>query len=733
MNLPINKKPKKPVVIGTGHRLFLILFPLLYALFNEIVFSIFLKQGFTIHKLTFALLEGFFLYWLGQLNRRRVRGFILQTIFAVIYSLVYGIQLTYYTLFETPFYLKSLGGAGAAMTGFFGVVISSILAVGPALLLIILCFLLWISFYRKYFLLVPYSENRGWKSLLCMTAWMVLALSMAVIDYNGATSPSYMFLYEFVPTESVKTFGMLPTAVLDIKYNIFHLQTTRTETVHLNLDSIEVQTASQSSDDSEQVLSSEDSASTGSGFSDSDAAEEGSVNNSTGLVALENSGHENTKVNTRVYDSEEYNALDIDFSKETGKDEDEINAEYADMNAYFSSQTPSKKNEYTGMFEGKNLILITAEAFSKFIIDPELTPTLYKLQTEGFQFNHFYTPIWGVSTSDGEFVATTGLIPEAGVWSYTEIADNYMPFAFGNQFRSLGYLTQAFHNHSYVYYNRDKSYPNMGYDFYAKGEGMKITDTWPESDVEMIDESVMRYTFDTDQPFHVYYMSVSGHLEYSYETNAMSAKHWDQVKDLPYSDTVKAYIASQLELEDALTELLDLLDQKGVLEDTVIALSPDHYPYGLTTEQYRELRGEDFDETFGLYESTFILWTPSMEEPISVDTYCSSLDIAPTLSNLFGLDYDSRLYIGTDIFGDVSPTVCFQDRSFITDKIMYDNTNQKIIQLTDDELSADYLGDCIDKVKDKFYYSAKIIDTDYYGYLYDKLPALPGETEASTE
>ncbi len=183
--------------VSGGRFIVLILFPVLYALYNEIIFSIFLRQGFSLHKLTFALLEGLFLYWLGQLHRRRLYGFLLQTLFAIIYSLVYGIQLTYYTLFETPFYLKSLGGAGAAMTGFFGVVISSILKVGPALLMIIACFLLWITLYRSWFLKVPYDETRGWRALLCMTAWMVITCSMVVLDYNGATSPSYMFLYEF--------------------------------------------------------------------------------------------------------------------------------------------------------------------------------------------------------------------------------------------------------------------------------------------------------------------------------------------------------------------------------------------------------------------------------------------------------------------------------------------------------------------------------------------------------
>ncbi|MCD8330423.1 MAG: LTA synthase family protein [Lachnospiraceae bacterium] len=710
----------------TRKKCFLILFPLLYVPLNELIFSLFLNQGISIHKVTFSLLAGLFLYWFGQLTRDRRRAWRLQTIWTILYTVIYCVQVCYYTLFGTPFYLKSLSGAGDAMGDFFQVVIDTVLSTAPALLPMLLLFLLWVTIYRRMFLTEPYEERRAWRSLLVFTIWLCLSLGGGILDYNGATSASYMLLYDFVPTESVRTFGMLTTAILDVKYNILHLQATRQETVVLNMDDIEVETVdntgnetgSTDSEDTEST-SSETSASAEEAPDQEGAVEPESTEADT---SSEQSSHDNVTVDTTEYSSDLYNVMNIDFTKEIVKEDEElINTEYADMNSYFSSQTPTAKNEYTGMFEGKNLILITAEAFSKYVIDPELTPTLYKLYSEGFQFENFYTPIWGVSTSDGEFVATTGLIPKAGVWSYTEVADNYMPFAFGNQFSKLGYLTLAFHNHSYTYYNRNLSYPNMGYDFYAKDYGLDLTDTWPESDVEMMQQSVSYYLNDDDDtPFHVYYMTVSGHLEYSWEANAMSAKNQDRVSDLEYSEEVLAYIACQLELEDALTALLEELDEAGELENTVIALSGDHYPYGLTTEQYTELRGEEFDETFGLYENTFLLWSASMTEPVSVDTYCSSLDIAPTLSNLFGLEYDSRLYIGTDIFSGTSPIVCFQDHSFITDRIMYDNTNSKIIQLDNEAVSEEYLTEYIAIVKNKFYYSAKIIELDYYGYLFDE-------------
>lgn len=714
---------------------FLFFVPLFYCLWAEIIFSVFLNQGFTIHKLLFSLTWGLFMYWLGQIPKNRALAWRIQTVPAGFCTAIYCAQISYYTLFETPFYLRSISGAGETMTDFFGVVVDAILNVAPAFAMILAGFIFWVTVYRKRFTAVPYGKKRSWGSVITMTAAICVTFSAALLDYSGAVSPSYMLLYEFVPTESVRTFGMLATEFLDVKYNILHLSATRPETVYLNMEDIVSGKDDDDGNEEDTGTGSENAAEAesgaeGSGTEEADASgtqadREGASRPSQeddSAYVTEDLGHNNTAVSDETWSSEEYNVLDnVDFSKELSKSEDEQDPVYADMNSYFSHRTPSKKNEYTGMFKGKNLILITAEAFSKYVIDPDLTPTLYKMQTEGFRFNHFYTGIWGVSTSDGEFVATTSLIPEAGTWSYTEIADNYMPFAFGNQFRKLGYLTQAFHDHSYTYYNRNLSYPNMGYDFYAKEHGLDLTDTWPESDVEMMEQSVPMYA-ETGQPFHVYYMTVSGHLEYTWDTNQMSQKHRKEVENSKYKDCseeVQAYVACQLELEDALTTLIEKLDEAGVLDDTVIALSPDHYPYGLTDEQYRELRGDDYDSTFGIYESTFLIWNSEMEEPVVTDTYCSSLDIAPTLSNLFGLDYDSRLFMGTDIFGDIKPVVCLQDRSFITDRVRYDNTNEVATSLDGEPVSAEYLAKCISDVKNRFYYSAKIIDTDYYRYLFE--------------
>ena len=118
-----------------------------------------------------------------------------------------------------------------------------------------------------------------------------------------------------------------------------------------------------------------------------------------------------------------------------------------------------------------------------------------------------------------------------------------MPFGFGNQFSQLGYRTMAFHDYLYTYYDRDKSFPNMGYEYYALGHGLELEEIWPPSDLEMMEEIVPMFV--DEEQFMVYCLTVSGHLNYNREGNVMSDRHYDEVAGLPYSEGVKCYLACQ--------------------------------------------------------------------------------------------------------------------------------------------------------------------------------------------
>ena len=405
-----------------------------------------------------------------------------------------------------------------------------------------------------------------------------------------------------------------------------------------------------------------------------------------------------------------HNVLNLNFNRLIAQEEDK---ELLDMHQYFSQVEPTEKNQWTGYFEGKNLVWIVAEGFCSQVLDPQRTPTLYQMANSGFLFENFYTPLWGVSTSDGEYVTTTGLVPQSGTWSYSQSSENYMPFGFGNQFGKLGYTTLAYHNYLYNYYDRHKSYPNMGYDYRAIGQGldMELTEQYP-SDWEMMRKIVPEFI--NEDPFMVYCLTVSGHLNYSLEENSMCRRHWSKVKDLPYSEAVRCYLACQMELELAVSSLVQQLEYAGKLEDTVIAISGDHYPYGLSDEQYSELLGHPVDPVFEIYENSFILWNSAMEESVVVEKYCSSLDIMPTLANLFNLEYDSRLIAGRDILSNAPGLVIFSNYSFLTDIGAYNSLTDTFLCWDGSSPSPGYVAEQVTEVQNRVAYSASILDQDYY-------------------
>lgn len=419
--------------------------------------------------------------------------------------------------------------------------------------------------------------------------------------------------------------------------------------------------------------------------------------------------------------------MEIDFNSLIKNEKDE---EVLKLHKYFSERTPTEKNQYTGMFEGYNLIFITAESFSPYAISKELTPTLYKMYNGGFKFNNFYTPIWGVSTSDGEYVNCTGLIPKSGVWSFYRSGEqkNNMKFTMGRQFLNAGLeKVYAYHPHTYKYYRRDVSHPNMGYVYKGHGNGLeeKIKKTWPESDLEMISATADEY-ISSEKRFHAYYMSVSGHMDYDFKNNSISAKNKKLVENLPYSEAAKAYIACNIELDKAMELLLSKLEAAGVADKTLIAIAPDHYPYGLEDKNskdeyhyFSELAGHKVDPDFEIYKSVFLLYSPSMKKSVEVNKYCSSLDIIPTLSNLLNLEYDSRLLMGKDILSSASPLVVFSDRSFITEGGMYNATKRTFTDFNGKTIeNEEYLSECKREVNNMFIASSGILDTDYYGIVF---------------
>lgn len=603
------------------------------------------------------------------------QGFVTTLILISLY-VIYSSQIIYHNIFRTFYNFQSLENASQGLS-FTDTVISGLKNNWLALFLLLIPILVFIllKIYKVLSSNNIFLKGNLITAVVTFISFIVIhILSISILKLDKLEQAHDLYYFSSIPNLSVENLGLITTMRLDFQRYVtgwspkLKAPETIVEGIQNEIDEVDEDKEIDEVNDNDSQL-------------------------------------DNEQDNLMKYKDQ---ILSIDLNSLINEEQ---NDSIKQMHQYFYSLKPSKQNEFTGKFEGYNLILITAEAFAPYAIDKELTPTLYKLANEGYKFTNFYTPLWGVSTSDGEYVSLTGLLPKPGIWSFSTSSNNAMPFTLGNQLKDLGYVTKAYHNHKFDYYDRDKSHPNIGYEYKGIGNGLEISNAWPRSDIEMIDVTTDEYI--DQQPFHAYYMTVSGHLEYNFVGNMMAMKNRHLVDHLNLSEQAKAYLATQIELDRALELLLERLEEKGVLDNTLIVISADHYPYGLENKTISELTGKYVDEEFGIYKNTLIMYAENMDKVV-IDEPMSNLDILPTLLNLMGIPYDSRLLMGRDVFSDEEPLVIFSDKSFITEKGKYYAPTNTFTPFKGIEVDSQYIQNMKNNVDAKLYYSSRILDYNYY-------------------
>jgi len=647
--------------------------------YYESVFRISTVQGYfklsTLYMFLFCVSYGAVGYLLSTLFKNRKVNTAIASVLLAVCAVFYLVEYFVYRFFKVFYDVNTVvGGAGDAMGGFTNEIFNLIFC-WDGLFKIVLFFLptvFYIIFGRRF---IPANGADKFKRITAATAMVVFyAISVLLVSLSNIYAPIYKTEYNF--QSAVGNFGLITGVRLDLQNYIFGSSISSFETT-------EVGSELSSSESSSEITSSE-----------------------------------------TLAQPEEYGCNQLELNLRGGS-----TSRIKELNEYVSSLSASKKNEYTGIFKGKNFIMITAEAFTAEVISPDLTPTLYRLATKGINFTDYYQPA-SAGTTGGEYQNVFGMMPTAGGMSFKNTSDNLNYFTIGSQFDRLGYYGMAYHNNSYTYYSRDKTHTNLGYSngYMGYGNGMEeyVKNLWPQSDLEMIAGTLPTYI--DKQPFNIYYMSVSGHSGYNRTGNAMTAKNWDRVKDLPYSDQIKGYLAANLELEDALTHLVTELEKKGIADDTVICLATDHFPYGLDQNgalgnmpYLSELYGYNVTNLFERDHSRLIIWSGCLEdmEPIIVDTPTFSLDILPTLSNLFGTEYDSRLLPGRDVFSDAEALVFNMNYDWKTEYGTYLSSKGTFIAADDSiEIPEGYVSRIKTVVRNKMRYCSGALDTDYFAYLF---------------
>lgn len=618
----------------------------------------------------FALFLSSNIYLISSFTKKEKINKRIRTICLVLITITFIVNYFVYYVFKIFYDVNTVtAGGGDALGGFKDMIFEIVFCANGLLhiFLFALPAILYFATRKKW--------DNGEQNHKLQILYVVLSCVISFVGTQGSIklNEKYNRIYstEYNYQSSVTSFGLLHSIALDIEKNLF-------EDTDVSFSTVEEETTEE----------------------------------------------ETTSPKETVY---EKNIMDIDFDAL----EQNASSDYIQLDTYVQSQTASLQNEYTGLFKGKNLIMISAEAFSAEVIDEERTPTLYRLATKGINFTDYYQPA-SAGTTGGEYENIFGMLPMLGGSSFkiTATRNNYLTI--GSQLNRLNYNGWAFHNNDYTFYDRDKTHNNLGYSngFMGYGNGMEeyVTNQWPQSDLEMIEGTLPLYI--DQEPFNVYYMSVSGHNGYSVSANAMAKKNWDRVKDLDYSDEVKGYLAANMELEDALTYLVNELEEKGIADDTVIVLGADHFPYGLdynaslgNMPYLSELYGYNVTNYLERDHNRLIIWSGCLEDddPIVVDDPVFSLDILPTLCNLFGVEYDSRLLPGRDVFSTTSPLIFNTNYDWKTDKGTYLSWTNTFTPKDENTVIPDgYVEKMKTIVSNKIKYCDAVLKLDYFSYLFGK-------------
>ena len=649
-----SRRSEAAVLIQTLERV--LLFPALL-FYLELVLHIYMKTSLAYMPVyvVFSLAAGLFfsaltLAWPPKVNS------VISKILSVVLSVVYAAEVVAKTILQTYYGPSALGvAAGNRLTDYADVIVSTVVRSIPVILILLLPAVLICIFGNDFPGFERFDIRFAGLVLGGCVLCHILGIGVTLLPWKGDITPAMLYKMDTNMDDQVEQLGMFTMLRLDAKHMIFPVK----NTMGHDFDGL-------------------DSLNTGNGSASSSGSPAGSTSEPNSVPVVDTSP----------------NVMDVDLA---ALGENSQNDDIKWLANYFNSVTPTKKNEYTGMFKGYNVIEVVIEGFSGYAIDKELTPTLYKLTHEGFVFNNYYTALHFTSTSNGECQTLLGLYPKngspitmkrTGEVKFKKDGQNVGFNAYlslPQQLKRAGYSVLGYHANSEMY-GRNASHTNLGYDWHQFGdgfEGLEVGDNgkllWPQRDTVMVEASVDDY-LNSDQPFHVYYLTISGHMPYS--NNRVVAPYRDTVRALPYSETTQNYVATCVEVDRALKLLLDKLEAAGKLDKTLIVATGDHIPY-FDVAALEELSGQKFGSSedtqnlneknlnFDVYKNSLILWSASMEEPVVVDKPCCQVDILPTVSNLLGLEYDSRMLAGSDILSDSEGLVVFTSRCWRTDRGFY--------------------------------------------------------------
>ena len=402
----------------------------------------------------------------------------------------------------------------------------------------------------------------------------------------------------------------------------------------------------------------------------------------------------------------------------------ETNKKYTSLNNYFVSQKVTDYNDYTGMFEGKNVVVILMESVNEAIINEEYFPNFSKLYNEGWHWENTYSPRNSCATGNNEFSALTGLYSIYNSCTANVYKKNTYFESIFNLFNDKGYVTTSMHDFTEWYYYRSTIHKNMGSGKFYGANDLKIKTAgyygeWP-SDVEFFEKAFDIVLNDnSDAPWMTWLTTVTSHQPYS-TSSTYGDLYKDDFKKLGYSTAVSRYLSKLKVVDEAIGVMIDKLKSAGEWENTVIVMLADHYPYGLSKSYIKEMISHDLSD-YEIEKTPFVIYNAEMESKTFTE-YNSYINLVPTIANLMNLDYDPRLYMGSDLLSeDYESLVVFADGAWKNEIAYYNASTSKVKYYTDKTYTPEEIQRINNEVSLKISMSSKAIKNNYFEYLEEKI------------
>ena len=436
----------------------------------------------------------------------------------------------------------------------------------------------------------------------------------------------------------------------------------------------------------------------------------------TTYTAYENDGNDNSKSDLK-------REIDDTILDEIIKNE--TNTTLNNISNYIKNKNITDYNDHTGMFEGKNVIVIMMESTGDIIINKDLYPNFYKLYSEGISFRNNYSPRNSCATGNNEFSGMTGLYTIQNNCTANMYSNNKYFTSIFNIFKNAGYRATSMHDYTEAYYVRNIIHKNLGSEAYYNVNDLNIKyyneyKNWASDEDFM--NAAMNITLDntsSDKPFMLWLTTVSAHQPYKV-SSVEGDKYLSITENTDYSMEVRRYMSKLKTFDNSLGILLDRLEEAGKLDDTVIVLYGDHYPYGLKNKDISSVLTYDLDD-YEVERTPMVIYNSTIKSEV-VEKYSSYVNLTPTLANLFNLDYDPRYYMGTDVFSDdYLNIVAFADGSWKNSDVYYNASSGSVKYYSSNEYTTDELIRINNIVSNRMQISESIIRNNYFNYLDNKI------------